>query len=87
MTVFQNINRLVSYALKTGLIAKEDATYAQNRLLELFRLDGFDDDSGALVIGRDGEDCITLDDHAAARGTINYEVACDFGLRLEKLYV
>ncbi len=47
MTVFQNINRLVSYALKTGLIAKEDATYAQNRLLELFRLDGFDDDSGA----------------------------------------
>ena len=39
------------------------------------------------IIGRDGEDCITLDDHAAARGTINYEVACDFGLRLEKLYV
>jgi len=42
MTVFQNINRLVSYALKTGLIAKEDVTYAQNRLLELFRLDGFE---------------------------------------------
>ena len=42
MTIFQNINRLVSYALKTGLIAKEDVTYAQNRLLELFRLDGFD---------------------------------------------
>ena len=43
MTIFQNINRLVSYALKTGLIAKEDITYTQNRLLELFRLDGFED--------------------------------------------
>ena len=43
MTIFQNINRLVSYALKTGLIAKEDVTYTQNRLLELFRLDGFED--------------------------------------------
>lgn len=46
MTIFQNINRLVSYALKTGLIAKEDVTYAQNRLLELFRLDGFEDADG-----------------------------------------
>ena len=39
------------------------------------------------IIGRDGDDYITLDDHAAIRGTINYEVACDFGLRLEKIYV
>lgn len=43
MTIYQNINRLVSYALKTGLIAKEDATYTQNRLLELFRLDAFEE--------------------------------------------
>lgn len=43
MTIFQNINRLVSYALKTGLIAKEDITYTQNRLLELLRLDGFEE--------------------------------------------
>ncbi len=39
------------------------------------------------VIGRDGAEEITMDDMAAARHTINYEVACDFGLRLEKLYV
>lgn len=38
------------------------------------------------VIGRDGDECITADDMAALRGTINYEVACDFGLRLEKIY-
>lgn len=39
------------------------------------------------VIGRDGDDEITADDMAALRGTINYEVTCDFGLRLEKVYV
>mgnify|MGYP002623345845 CR=1 FL=1 len=43
MTIYQNIKRLVSYALKTGLITKEDITYSQNRLLELFKLDGFED--------------------------------------------
>ncbi|MBO4546314.1 MAG: UDP-glucose--hexose-1-phosphate uridylyltransferase [Treponema sp.] len=43
MTIFQNINRLVSYALKAGLITKEDITYTQNRLLELLRLDGFEE--------------------------------------------
>ena len=39
------------------------------------------------IIGRDGDDEITADDMAAARNTINYEVTCDFGLRLEKIYV
>lgn len=38
------------------------------------------------VIGADGEDYISLDEHARIRGTINYEVACDFGMRLEKIY-
>ncbi len=39
------------------------------------------------VIGTDGQQAITADDHAALRGTINYEVVCDFGLRLQKVYV
>ncbi|MCQ2611016.1 MAG: UDP-glucose--hexose-1-phosphate uridylyltransferase [Treponema sp.] len=42
MTITQNINRLVAYALKTGLITKEDVIYTQNRLLELFNLEGFE---------------------------------------------
>lgn len=41
-TIEQNINRLVSYGLKTGLITKEDIIYTQNRLLEFFKLDGFE---------------------------------------------
>jgi alanine racemase len=39
-----------------------------------------------VVIGESGDDCITLDDMAQAIGTINYELACRFGLRLERVY-
>lgn len=42
MTIQENINRLVSYALTTSLITEKDVIYTQNRLLELFKLDGFD---------------------------------------------
>ncbi|MEE1158819.1 MAG: alanine racemase [Atopobiaceae bacterium] len=39
------------------------------------------------VLGYDGDEMITADDMAARRETINYEVVCDFGLRLQKIYV
>lgn len=42
MTIFENINALVGYGLTTRLIEKDDVIYTQNRLLELFRLDGFE---------------------------------------------
>ena len=42
MTIFENINRLTSYALSTNLISPEDIIYTQNKLLELFKLDGFE---------------------------------------------
>ncbi|MCR4580826.1 MAG: galactose-1-phosphate uridylyltransferase, partial [Treponema sp.] len=42
MTIFENINRLTSYALSTGLITRDDVIYTQNKLLELFQLDGFE---------------------------------------------
>ena len=38
------------------------------------------------VLGADGNEFISADDMAARRDTINYEVVCDFGLRLEKVY-
>lgn len=47
MTIFENINRLVSYALNNFLITKEDIIYTKNKLLELFRLDGFENDEQA----------------------------------------
>ena len=42
MTILQNINRLVSYGLLTKLFPEEDTIYTQNKLLELFKLDGFE---------------------------------------------
>lgn len=46
-------------------------------------------DVGDLVtlVGQDGNEVITADDMAERRGTINYEVVCDFGMRLQKIYV
>ena len=39
------------------------------------------------IVGREGGEQITLDDLALRLGTINYEVACGFGMRLPKVYV
>ena len=41
----------------------------------------------AVIIGQSGNEQITLDDMARALGTINYELACRFGLRLERVFV
>ena len=39
------------------------------------------------IVGKDGDAVITMDEMARLRGTINYEVACGFGMRLEKGYI
>ena len=39
------------------------------------------------IIGEDGDERITADEMADLRGTINYEVTCNFGMRMEKVYV
>lgn len=38
------------------------------------------------VLGSDGDERIDADEMAGLRNTINYEVVCDFGMRLEKIY-
>lgn len=40
-----------------------------------------------VLVGRDADAKITLDELAEMCGTINYELACGFGMRLEKIYV
>ena len=39
------------------------------------------------LIGKDGDQEITVDEMAELRNTINYEVVCNFGARLDKVYV
>ena len=38
------------------------------------------------ILGADGRERITAEEMAGLRNTINYEVVCDFGMRLEKIY-
>ncbi|MDO4428439.1 MAG: alanine racemase [Atopobiaceae bacterium] len=38
------------------------------------------------LIGADDDEHITAEEMAGLRNTINYEVVCDFGMRLEKIY-
>lgn len=40
-----------------------------------------------ILLGTSGDQEITAEDIAALRGSINYEVVCDFGMRLEHVYV
>lgn len=39
------------------------------------------------IVGKDGDAVISMDEMARLRSTINYEVACGFGMRLEKVYI
>lgn len=40
----------------------------------------------AVIVGRQGAEVITMDEVAELAGTINYEMACGFALRLERRY-
>jgi alanine racemase len=39
-----------------------------------------------VLIGRSGEERITVDDWAKALGTITYEVTCQINARVERVY-
>lgn len=43
--------------------------------------------SKVVIVGRSGDRQITIDELAAQMGTINYEVTCMFGRRLERVYL
>ena len=43
--------------------------------------------SRAVVIGRSGDLCVTMEDLATQMGTVNYDIACMFGQRLNRLYL
>ena len=42
MSIFDNINRLAAYGLKTGLIQEDDLIYVKNQLMAMLGLDGFE---------------------------------------------
>ena len=50
---------------------------------------GLDVAEGDLVtlVGTDGDETITVDDLANIVGTINYEIVCDVGKRVPRVYL
>ena len=75
MSVFENINRLVSYGLKTGLIENDDVIFAKNQLLMTLSLDGFESSEQAAELPAvsvdDLEDILSgLLDYAVSAGLV-----------------
>ena len=40
-----------------------------------------------VIMGRSGEEEVSAEELAGKLGTINYEILCDFGMRLHKIYI
>ena len=38
------------------------------------------------LIGKDGEECITMEELGTLSGRFNYELACDLGKRIPRVY-
>ncbi|MBP3367331.1 MAG: UDP-glucose--hexose-1-phosphate uridylyltransferase [Treponema sp.] len=50
MAIYESINMLAGYGLAAGLIETDDIIYTKNRLLELFHLDGFENEQQAEAV-------------------------------------
>lgn len=40
------VNKLIQYGLQTGILMKEDSVYATNRILDILKLDTFEEGKG-----------------------------------------
>lgn len=71
-TITDNIKKLVSYGLQTGLVPEEDAVYTTNRLLELFGLDELDADGILAAVKPDELETVLgqMCDYAYEKGLI-----------------
>ena len=74
---------------QVGNICMDQCMFAvdANPVRSYRRVDPVSEGDLVTIIGEDGDECITADEMADLRGTINYEVTCNFGMRLEKVYV
>ena len=76
-------------AEQVGNICMDQCMFALNTkpVRSYLRQEPVEEGDLVTIMGRDGDECITADELAELRGTINYEVTCNFGMRLEKVYV
>ena len=56
-------------------------------MVDISDIDGVCEGDLVTLVGHDGEESISLDELAALTGTISYELACDIGRRVPRLYI
>lgn len=56
-------------------------------MLDVTDIEGVHIGDTVTLFGRDGEECIPVEEIAEACGTINYEIVCDVAMRVPRVYI
>lgn len=56
-------------------------------MLDVTGIDGIEEGNSVTIFGNSGEQCISIDELAELAETINYEIACDIGKRVARVYL
>ena len=57
--IFKAIDKLIKYGLQNGLLEKEDIDYTRNRLLQVLRLNSYDNENADRIFGSKNEECLS----------------------------
>lgn len=55
-------------------------------MVDVSHIDGIADNDEVILIGQSGDECITVEEVANHMNTINYEVVCQLGKRIPRVY-
>ena len=56
-------------------------------VVDVSAIPGVEEGDRVTLIGREGENAVPVEEIAALTGTINYEVVCDIGYRVPRIYM
>ena len=56
--LYENIDRLVDYGLKKGLITDDEAVYSRNLLLDIFKENEYEETGASFDDGNDNSHCL-----------------------------
>lgn len=68
MNISREIKRLINYGIQNNLIYKEDEVYARNRILEILKLDEYEDVKVEESVGNPQEILNNILDYAYEKG-------------------
>lgn len=57
--IFKAIDKLIKYGLQNGLLEKEDIDYTRNRLLQVLRLNSYDNENADRIFGSKNKECLS----------------------------